>query len=203
MNIVKNFILVVLSLLISQVLMYYIIDEIIVMFVNSSVPYIIGRFLLGFVIFVSMKFLLKEFEIDSVYVNLAMVLYLILVGSITLYKGNLRSSDYNFIPFNFLNDVSEVNLSISIATISINVLLLVPLAVYLRMKNIKFALAWKIILLTSLTIELLQFFTMRGKLDVDDLLLNTIGGCLGYCSADLVHNQITKAKPSNSSRTST
>ncbi|MGM0898092.1 MAG: VanZ family protein [Bacillota bacterium] len=199
----KNFMLIVIALMVSQFFMYYFIDDVIVMFVNSPVPYIIGRFLLGFTIFVSLKFLLKEFEIDSIFVDLAMILYFILVGSITLYKGNIRSSDYNFIPFNFLNYVSEVNLSISIPAISINLLLLVPLAVYLRIKNIKFALTWKIILSTSLMIELLQFFTMRGTFDVDDLLLNTIGGCLGYFSANLVHNQIAKAKPSNSSGAST
>jgi glycopeptide antibiotics resistance protein len=197
-KLLKNIILVVLSLLTSQFLMYYFIDEIIVMFVNSSVPYIVGRILLGFVIFVIFKFLLKEFEIDSIYVDLAMILYSILLGSITLYKGNLTSRDYNFIPFNFLNYVSEVNLSIFIPAILINILLLVPLAAYLRIKYIQFSLAWKIIFSTSLLIEVLQFITARGTFDVDDLLLNTVGGCLGYFVVNLIRNQITKTKLSNS-----
>lgn len=200
MKLLKNIILVVLSLLTSQFLMYYFIDEIIVMFVNSPVPYIIGRVLLGFVIFVSLKFLLKEFEIDPIYVDLAMILYSILLASITLYKGSLASRDYNFIPFNFLHYVSEVNLSIFIPAILINTLMLVPLAAYLRIKNIKFAFAWKIIFSTSLIIELLQFITARGTFDVDDLLLNTVGGCLGYFAVNLIHNQITKTKLSDSAR---
>jgi glycopeptide antibiotics resistance protein len=32
----------------------------------------------------------------------------------------------------------------------------------------------------SLTIEIIQFITSRGIFDVDDLILNTIGGLLGY-----------------------
>ena len=32
----------------------------------------------------------------------------------------------------------------------------------------------------SVLIEVIQLFSKVGSFDVDDLLLNTIGGCLGY-----------------------
>lgn len=200
MNLLKNIILIIISLLASQFLMYYIIDEIIVTFVNSPVPYLVGRILLAFIIFVSIKFLLKEFKVDSVYVDLAMILYFILLASITLFKGNETSRDFNFIPFNFISYAAEVNLSIFIPAILVNLLLLVPLAVYLRLKKIRFTFACKMILSASLLIEVLQFLTARGTFDVDDLLLNTIGACLGYFAANALHNQITKTNLTNSTR---
>ena len=50
----------------------------------------------------------------------------------------------------------------------------------LRFSNRK----WYVILiwsfLCSLCIETLQLFSMRGSFDVDDLMLNTLGGLLGY-----------------------
>ncbi|MEK6190272.1 MAG: VanZ family protein [Carnobacterium alterfunditum] len=196
----KNFILIVLSLLSSQFVMYYFIDEIIVMFASSLVPYIIGRLLLGYVIFGCLKFLMKEIKIDSVYIEMAMILYLILLVSITLFKGGSKSYEYNFIPFNFLSYASEVNPSIFITALVINMLLLAPLGAYLRIKNIKFIVSWQTILYSSLIIEGLQFFTKRGSFDVDDLLLNTLGGCVAYFVVGNVNRRILRNKLSTSSR---
>lgn len=194
MHLLKNFILIVLSLLTSQFVMYYLIDEIIVVFTASSAPYIIGRFLLGFVVFGCFKVVIKEFEIESVYINLAMILYLIFLFSITLFRGDSKSYDSNFMPFNFLSYASEANLSTFTAAVFINLLLLGPLGAYLRIKNRKFTFSWQVILYGSLIIEGLQFFTKRGSFDVDDLMLNTLGGVLAYVAVGLIHNQISKGK---------
>lgn len=202
MHLLKNFVLIVLSLLTSQFVMYYFIDELIVVFAASPVPYIIGRFFLAFVIFGCFKFLMKEFEIESIYINLAMILYLIFLFSITLFRGNSKSTDSNFMPFNFLTYASEANLSTFTAAVLINMLILAPLGVYLRIKNIKFTFSWQVILYGSLLIEGLQFFTRRGSFDVEDLMLNTIGGGLAYLVVSLIHNQFPKAKLSNSFRKS-
>lgn len=202
MHLLKNFILIVLSLLTSQFVMYYFIDELIVVFAASPIPYILGRFLLAFVIFGCFKFLMKEFEIESIYINLAMILYLIFLFSITLFRGNSKSTDSNFMPFNFLTYASEANLSTFTTAVLINMLMLAPLGAYLRIKNIKFTFSWQVILYGSLIIEGLQFFTKRGSFDVDDLMLNTIGGALAYLVVGLIHTQIPKAKLSNSFRKS-
>ncbi|MEZ0480395.1 VanZ family protein [Planococcus sp. SSTMD024] len=194
MDILRNSILIVLSLFLSQVLMYYIIDEIIVMFAVSPVPYILGRFLLAFFIFTGFKLLFKEFEVELIYIDLAFVLYLIFLLSATLYRGDGGSSDYNLMPFGFLSYFSEVNLSTFIAALLINLMLFVPGGAYLYIKKIKFAYSWQILLYSSVVIELLQFFTKRGSFDIDDLLLNTAGGCLGFLMAKIVHSRITKEK---------
>lgn len=202
MTFLKNALLIVLSMLLSQVLMYYLIDEVIVMFAVSPVPYILGRLLLAFFIFMSFKFLLKDFEVDPIYIDLALVLYLIFLFSATLYRGDGKTSDYNLMPFDFLNYITEVNLSTFIAALLISVMLFVPGGAYLYIKKIKFSYSWQILLSSSLVIELLQFFTKRGSFDIDDLLLNTAGGCLGFLLAKIVHIQITQEKQTKATKLS-
>lgn len=202
MTFLKNALLIVLSLLLSQVLMYYLIDEVIVMFAVSPAPYILGRFLLAFFIYMSLKFLFKEFEVEPIYIDLAMVLYLIFLFSATLYRGDRKTSDYNLMPFDFLSYISEVNLSTFIAALLINMMLFLPGGVYLYIKKIKFAYSWQIVFCSSLLIEVLQFFTKRGSFDVDDLTLNTAGGCLGFLMASMLHNRIAKEKQTTASKLS-
>ena len=42
---------------------------------------------------------------------------------------------------------------------------------------------WKFLLfivITTFAIEIIQFLTMRGTADIDDIILNSLGGCIGY-----------------------
>lgn len=64
-----------------------------------------------------------------------------------------------------------------------NVVMFVPLGAFLPMLWQKLQKAWKAILvglLTVVLVELCQLLTLRGKCDVDDLLLNMAGVILGY-----------------------
>lgn len=42
--------------------------------------------------------------------------------------------------------------------------------------------------LVSFSIELLQFITGKGVADIDDIILNTIGGAVGFLIASRVKN---------------
>lgn len=48
----------------------------------------------------------------------------------------------------------------------------------LKRKNVFFSL--QVFLYTTLIIELIQFFTKKGVFDIDDILLNTVGGLFGF-----------------------
>ncbi|MCI8274564.1 MAG: VanZ family protein [Lachnospiraceae bacterium] len=50
----------------------------------------------------------------------------------------------------------------------------------LRVSNRKWYVIVLLSFLCSLCIETLQLFSMRGSFDVDDLMLNTLGGFFGY-----------------------
>lgn len=64
----------------------------------------------------------------------------------------------------------------------------IPIALYASTREKKHALAYGVLLtlLLSLTAELLQLFFMCGSPDVDDLILNTLGGVLGAAAVKAV-----------------
>lgn len=63
-----------------------------------------------------------------------------------------------------------------------NILIFMPFGFFMPMasKNRSFLLTLFYSFSVSLCVEIFQFFTKVGSFDVDDLLLNTIGGILGY-----------------------
>ncbi|WP_096153292.1 MULTISPECIES: VanZ family protein [Bacillus] len=83
-----------------------------------------------------------------------------------------------------------------------NFILLFPLGVYLSFFNVKnMKKAAFIIFLVSLTIEALQlllsyggFLMLHRTFNVDDLILNTVGGVFGYFSFELFKNIYSKYK---------
>lgn len=36
------------------------------------------------------------------------------------------------------------------------------------------------IIFITFLVEIIQFITLSGSTDIDDIILNTIGGCIGY-----------------------
>ncbi|MGW6151129.1 VanZ family protein [Bacillus mycoides] len=88
--------------------------------------------------------------------------------------------------------------------IIVNIGMLFPLGILLPLFSEVFLKAkWMLIssITTSLFIETLQFITLRGSAELDDLLHNTIGMMLGYCILNIIlifikkkesHTQIVK-----------
>lgn len=100
--------------------------------------------------------------------------------------GRVKSSEYmyNLIPFKtitiFLQTQSANFISRLINLIG-NIGVFIPFGILLPMifKKSKFGLL--IIFETGLfTLEILQLITRRGKFDIDDFILNTIGAIIGY-----------------------
>lgn len=79
-----------------------------------------------------------------------------------------------------------------------NIICFVPFGLYFtwifKKKKRLFIKIYMMTFLFSLTIECIQLFCMIGIFDVDDLLLNTFGGILGYvlCKIYLVISKIPK-----------
>jgi hypothetical protein len=91
---------------------------------------------------------------------------------------------YNLIPFStiafFLS--GKVNFLVSFYNLVANIALFIPYGIYLMLRKRKFTKFQYLYLplITISMIELLQFFTHRGSLDIDDLILNMCGVFLGY-----------------------
>ncbi|MFV0527161.1 MAG: VanZ family protein [Lachnospiraceae bacterium] len=94
---------------------------------------------------------------------------------------------YNLIPFHeilrFWTYRNELGLMAMLTNIFGNILAFVPLGfippmISRRAKSIWFSMALGFTL--SVCVEITQFFTRVGSLDVDDVLLNTFGAICGY-----------------------
>lgn len=94
---------------------------------------------------------------------------------------------YNLLPFReihrFLANRDVLGQKAVFANIAGNVLLFVPFGAILPVLRKRMRSLGKMAALSaalSLAIELLQLATRSGAFDVDDILLNTLGGILGY-----------------------
>lgn len=85
---------------------------------------------------------------------------------------------------------------------ALNVILFVPLGVFLPLLWERFGTLWRTALFgfaASLTVELLQLFTFRTT-DIDDLITNTVGTVIGWTLAKLISGRISLFKPGDNTR---
>jgi glycopeptide antibiotics resistance protein len=126
--------------------------------------------------------------LHSSYYSYPKVRILLLLYSIALFiLLFLRSSDQiyqsiNLVPFStiifYLS--GKVDGWISFYNLAANIALFIPFGIFLKLKERKlFQLFFIPILFISL-IELLQYVSQRGSLDIDDLILNVLGCFIGY-----------------------
>lgn len=88
----------------------------------------------------------------------------------------------------------------SFQQIACNILMLAPLGAFLKVmfRKRSVLLAGGIGLLFSCWIELTQYFTKRGLMELDDVFNNTLGAAIGYAVASGVLGYLKKRKPPKS-----
>ncbi len=103
------------------------------------------------------------------------------------YGRNQAFTEYNFIPFhtisNYLKATGTINTSIVITNLAGNILAFMPLGFFLPLlfqRFLKFRNTLLFVMATTFTVECLQYAFRVGSFDVDDLILNTVGGVLGF-----------------------
>lgn len=130
---------------------------------------------------------LKIFSRSLFVIYLLVTLYLMLFSEEmgrTIDSENYR---YNLIPFKeihrFLKYSERLGASAVLINILGNVLCFIPLGFFLPIltRRLRSFLLVTILALTfSFTIEIVQLLFKVGSFDVDDLLMNTLGGIIGY-----------------------
>ena len=133
---------------------------------RNKVPILkqLGWLLLGGVIFV---------------ILVATILLDVLVGEFTF---NPSSYHLNLIPFSWVFEEWRMGALNMISQVIGNVLMFVPLGFLLPIvfkRFISFIQTFKFVIFFSFSIEFFQFFIGRST-DIDDLILNTLGGIIGY-----------------------
>jgi glycopeptide antibiotics resistance protein len=132
---------------------------------------------------------------------IVLFLYLLVLSKLILFKQlplseiirhfsfNSESSifeSHNFIPLKTITYyllLADVNLNIRIENLVGNIIGFGPFGFMLPLLTKRFSTKYKIIAATfglSLMYELIQLIFKFGSFDVDDLILNTIGGLIGY-----------------------
>ena len=67
-----------------------------------------------------------------------------------------------------------------------NILFFIPLGLFLpaiKVRFRRFPRFLRMFLIIDLSIEIIQLFTLRGVCDIDDVILNVTGGCIGFLFA--------------------
>ena len=96
----------------------------------------------------------------------------------------------NLIPFkteiNYYKLLSEhtINTELVVMNIGVNLILFLPIGMALPVlfEN-KFNKLWKLLVFVAVIViicEAIQFITVRGSADIDDVILNTVGAAIGY-----------------------
>ena len=107
---------------------------------------------------------------------IVLLFYAYLLIETVFFARDARRS-VNLVPFDMITDKGF--------TLNVwgNILMFIPLGLYAAnfMKQFNFWKVLGVVFGASLGIEILQYVFKRGVSDVDDLLLNTMGGIIGIC----------------------
>lgn len=153
----------------------------------------------------------------KIFIRILFVMYLLVLIYILFlnnkYRYNFHNCGYtlfsskylnlcNFIPFRNIYRfmyrifISKYNIIVALRNLFVNIVLLLPLGIFLPLLNkLKFnniKNITKVLFIFSLTIELVQFITLTGVFDIDDILINIIGGILGYFIYKVIDNIVEK-----------
>jgi glycopeptide antibiotics resistance protein len=140
-----------------------------------------------------------EFKGKRLVVAFSHLLFLLYIGiaAILLFFSSYRQAvrfgrneaftEYNLVPFhtimNYINATGYINTGIVITNLAGNILAFMPLGFFLPLlfkRYLKFRNTMLIVITSTLMVECLQYIFRVGSFDVDDLILNTVGGILGF-----------------------
>lgn len=119
------------------------------------------------------------------------VMYILILIYLTLfspYYGRIYfHRSFNFIPFktiiSFIKSSYKLNLEVVITNILGNIIAFIPMGFFLPIvfkKMNRFKIVVYIILFSTSSIEIFQYLLGVGTTDIDDIILNTLGGILGF-----------------------
>ncbi len=103
--------------------------------------------------------------------------------------------EFNLVPFktifHYMISFNRLNMNVWFFNLFGNVIAFIPFGLLLPYITKKLNNMWRIIVLTvllSFFIELMQIVYGVGVFDIDDIILNTVGGTVGYIIKQLISN---------------
>jgi glycopeptide antibiotics resistance protein len=174
-----------LSLLISFIL-FIVFSPIFIRLVAYLHPIVFAVIMFGIVcfVFVGILFIRKEtINLSLPFFVGLLVLYTIALLILLFFRPSEQSyNSMNLQPFSTISFYlsGKVNGLIAFYNLAANVCLFIPYGIYIGLKSYSLLKAFLVPLVIIAFIEVLQFVTHRGSLDIDDLILNLFGVILGH-----------------------
>lgn len=133
----------------------------------------------------------KKFVIHKELMDMLFIIYLLLLFQLVT-TTDFESYSNNFIPFKEIFRYS-FNSGLFIRNVIGNILLFIPFGylVSYSLKAPKYYIAFILTLITSISTEVIQMFIGRS-FDIDDIILNIIGGVVGYLIFKIQYKFIEK-----------
>ena len=139
------------------------------------------------VFFVSLLFQKKKIKVSTKLLHYFLILYSLALLVLLFFRPSDQTyHSINVKPFStiFYYLSGEVDFIIAFYNVAANIGLFVPFGLYMvvlteNKKHLSYY-QFSIPIINISTIEILQYFTHRGSLDVDDLILNLSGVYLGF-----------------------
>ncbi|MDE6313219.1 MAG: VanZ family protein [Lachnospiraceae bacterium] len=135
----------------------------------------------------------KSEKLVKVFTWILFTMYIMIVFYFTFFSEHFGRTkihndySYNLIPFKEIKRFWKYRGLLGFENVMVNlfgnVLVFVPFGIilpFLSRRSRSFLLVTLLTLEFSLLIEVIQLITRKGCFDVDDLILNTLGGSLGY-----------------------
>lgn len=119
--------------------------------------------------------------------------YIVFLG-FALFRTHHSTRSLNLIPFQsitaYLAGGDRILSAFALSNVLGNIALFIPLGVYIflfsRKKRVLPSTLW--VVLVSLTVEVVQYISKMGIGDIDDVILNGLGGFIGAVACKLVWN---------------
>lgn len=178
-RLLKYFIVILLSLLASQCLFYYILDDYIVRILNSSVLSNLGmRILVAFIVyFICISIL--DLRIKRININILTSLYFLIVLELSFFRERMIYSSVNFNPLTIIDDFTNYFNHTLIILIA-NLFVYLPIGVYVKYRfDIGNRKSVAIFTLYIIVLEVFQGVFNLGVCDINDVILNTLGFFIG------------------------
>lgn len=129
----------------------------------------------------------KRKVLDNIFLVVMLIYFLILLGVLLRgFQPRFEERSISIVPFKeiykyFITNDSK-NYMFTIYNILGNIILFIPMGIYFYLLNKRksFFKNTLIICLVSIGIETLQYIFRVGIFDIDDIILNTFGGAVGY-----------------------
>ncbi|MGE7129018.1 VanZ family protein [Lysinibacillus xylanilyticus] len=144
----------------------------------------------------------KQIHIRKLFIGAVFIGYIIFVLELTIFgRGTSHYLQMNLQPFSGYIDAWKKYSLRDLQNCIFNILMFVPLGVFLPLMNSKFKkIKWLLLVVVSATLSIETYQTLSGSgiFELDDLMNNLLGGIIGYqlyrLGASITHHKKVKIK---------